>query len=608
MGDKSNLDEPYLIEENRVPTLYNGTLGGEDNDNKPVTYGEIKKIITDSSEIITGKMSLLGHDTSEFNLPKASETSLANTSENQPYNVNENQPQNSNENQPPNTNNILEGSNITNNIGEISNININLNAIPKIRIKNKSYFKSGSKIADFLNNKNNYNNENFNNCENCNVNNRNAFYCTLCKKSLCSQCRYNYEICHHNVINLLEKFDEADGIVKEIKNNTIYNILFKHKKEQSKEKSDKIYDAKDLNIDTNKEIIDEDIDKFKEQNDIKLIKRILKVNYVNYIHYQNIVECKNYLENRYQECSGKSCLIINYNIQGFNIGSKIRIFGDYFFENNSDKFFLIINNKKSELTPFTKTEDNYLEVILVKKTENIITDLSCMFEDCICLDNIEEYKGHNLIDFNDVEDISYMFKGCTRLTKFDLTLFGSFNGKKLKSMVCTFSECSNLKEIKGIAQWNTENVKTMASMFNRCLKLTNIEGIQNLNTKNVTDFSNMFCRCENLNIPDISKWNMKKAENLSGMFQECKSVIKLSFISQWEIKNVTIMKEMFNGCSVLISPPDFSQWDMSKLTNIEDMFRGCIALTSFPDYKRWKNIQRRVRTTGIFDGCPNHHI
>ena len=598
MGDESNLWMKYQIssiERIKESNLYEGIKdAGKNQGDKLITYGTIKNPnLNASSEFLTSEVSYLPN-TGKTSPPSTVETSTHNTSENP----------NTNENQPPNSANISEESNTTVNIAELSDIN--LNEIPEIKIKNENYFKSGGKISDFLKDKNKFNDKIFNYCGNCNINGHNAFYCKKCEKNLCQQCKDNNERCHNEVINLLEK-DKESNKVKEDINNIIYNLSFKLEQEKPEEKSDKIYDIKDFNIDMNKRIIDESIDNFKEKNDFKLIKRIIKENYINYMHYQNILECKNYLENRYQKCYGKSCLIINYNTKGIKRGSKIQIFGDYFVENNKDYFSLIINNKDSELTSTTTLEDNYLEVILVKESENKIKTLSCMFKGCFLLKNFEEYKGHDLIDFNDVEDIRSMFEKCTQLKELNLFLFGSFGKKKLKSMICAFSECNNLETIKGIGQWNTKNVESMASMFNKCLSLTNVEGIQNFDTQNVTDFSKMFCRCEKLiRIPDISKWNMEKAKKLNGMFQECKSLVELPNISKWNIKNVITIERMFSRCSALKTLPIFSQWDMSNVENIEEMFRGCEALTNFPNYLKWKNLKNTVMTTGIFDDCSNY--
>ena len=165
-------------------------------------------------------------------------------------------------------------------------------------------------------------------------------------------------------------------------------------------------------------------------------------------------------------------MIINYNSELFKIGDEIQIFGDDFVENNRDKFKLIINNEYSDLKSTTIIKDKYLEIILVQKSKTIIQD------------------------FNNVENINFMFNGCTEIKKLDLTLFGSF--ENVINMDSVFSECNNLIEIKGIELWNTVKVKIMASMFNGCEKFERINGIENFNTQNVIDFSEMFCNCQGL--------------------------------------------------------------------------------------------------------------
>ena len=480
--------------------------------------------------------------------------------------------------------------------------------IPEKKIKNEEEFKSGEKISDYLRGINSYNDSKFSLCQNCHVEN-NVYYCKRCERHFCERCCQNPVICEHLLIEKIDLRTLSNEVneAKESMHSIIKNIFIKLQKENPKEKSQKIYDEKDLDIDQNKKEIDNSIVTYEKPYDLELIDRIIGADYINYFHYNNIFECKKYLENRYNKCFKKPCLIINYNTQGINIGNEIRIFGELFVENNKNKFFLIINNEYFEkLISKITLQDNYLEVILVKKTENKITTLNSMFKNCILFDNFnfEKYKDHDLVDFNDVEDISFMINGCTGLVKLDLSLFGSFEQGKLKSMACTFSQCNRLKTINGIEKWKTDNVEKVTSMFNGCQALTNVEGIQNFNTQNMTDFSNMFYGCVSLKyIPDLSKWNnkMKKAEKLNGMFKECRSLVELPDISKWEIKNVTTMEGMFCGCSALISLPYFSQWDMGKVETIEEMFRGCSALTSCPDYLSWKNLDSTVPDTRIFD-------
>ena len=512
---------------------------------------------------------------------------------------------------------------IVNNINNIKGIDgkvlpyPDLEEIPEVKIKNEEYLKSEVKsevkISDYFNRINIDNNNNkfydktYNLCNNCHVNN-NVYYCHNCKKNLCNECHENIDICDHismDIIELGEFSNKADIAKKNIREmiNKINIIFMRPKQEKAKEQLQKIYDEKDLDIDQNKKEIDNPIDSYKKTDDIKLIERIIGANYINYFHYINIFECEQYLKNIYDICFNKCCLKIKY--KDLQIGDKIQIFGDDFVKNNKDKLFLIINNRKSELISTKIIKDNYLEVILVQKSEVKVTNLSYMFQNCIHLDNFEEYKFHDLIDFDYVENISFLFNKCIRIEELNLELFGTF--EKVKSMEETFSECILLKKIIGLDKWNTTNVETMAGMFKECSELFNIEGIEKFNTQNVKDFSEMFYKCETLkSIPDISNWNMGKAETLYGMFKECKSLEESPKISNWNrtIKYVTTMKEMFNGCSKLKSLPDFSHWDMSKVENIAEMFKGCRAVKSFPDYSKWKNLKNTVNTEGIFDKCP----
>ena len=513
---------------------------------------------------------------------------------------------------------------IVNNINNINGINKkdlsypDLEEIPLVKIKNDEYLKSEVKsevkISDYFNRINIDNNNNkfydrrYNLCNNCHVNN-NDYYCHECRKNLCKKCNEDIDICGHKYPKVLdlgelsEKADIAKNNINEMINKI--NIIFmKPKQEKPKEQIQKIYDEEDLDFDQNKKEIDEALISYKKTDDIKLIERIIGANYINYFHYINIFECEEYLKNRYDKCFNKCCLKINYKVSKNR--DEIQIFGDNFVKNNKDKLFLIINNRYSELISTKKIlKDDYLEVILVQKSDIKITNLSYMFQNCIHLDNFDKYKEHDLIDFNDVEDISYMFNKCTRIEELNLSLFGTF--EKAKSMKDTFSECTLLKKIIGMDKWNTTNVETMAGMFKECSELFNIEGIEKFNTQNVKDFSEMFYKCETLkSIPDISNWNMGKAETLYGMFKKCKSLEESPKISNWNktIKNVTTMKEIFNECSKLKSLPDFSQWDMRNVENIAEMFKGCRALKSFPDYSKWKNFKNTVNTEGIFDKCP----
>ena len=73
--------------------------------------------------------------------------------------------------------------------------------------------------------------------------------------------------------------------------------------------------------------------------------------------------------------------------------------------------------------------------------------------------------------------------------------------------------------------------------------------------------SYMFYMCESVkSLPDISKWDTKNVNNMSGMFSECSSLKSLPDISKWSTKNVNDMKGMFYNVNEKIIPKNFQKY------------------------------------------------
>ena len=63
----------------------------------------------------------------------------------------------------------------------------------------------------------------------------------------------------------------------------------------------------------------------------------------------------------------------------------------------------------------------------------------------------------------------------------------------------------------------------------------------------------MFGECSSLSsLPDISKWNTNKVNDISFMFYRCSSLSSLPDISKWNINNVNNNIGMIGGCSNII--------------------------------------------------------
>ena len=67
---------------------------------------------------------------------------------------------------------------------------------------------------------------------------------------------------------------------------------------------------------------------------------------------------------------------------------------------------------------------------------------------------------------------------------------------------------------------------------------------------------------------DISKWNVSKVEQMSGMFLDARSFD--GDISKWDVSRVASMSHMFHGASSFNS--DISKWDVSRVAKMDYMF------------------------------------
>jgi len=104
--------------------------------------------------------------------------------------------------------------------------------------------------------------------------------------------------------------------------------------------------------------------------------------------------------------------------------------------------------------------------------------------------------------------------------------------------------------------------------------------------------SYMFNFCSSLSsLPDISKWNIDKVENMSYMFSGCSSLLSLPDISNWNTNKVYYsMSSMFSGCSSLFSLPDISNWNTNDAFGMSNMFDECYNLIISERTKRKFNL------------------
>ena len=82
---------------------------------------------------------------------------------------------------------------------------------------------------------------------------------------------------------------------------------------------------------------------------------------------------------------------------------------------------------------------------------------------------------------NNITEMEGMFRNCYGIECLDLS---NLDTTDVINMDCMFTDCTNLKEIKGMNNFNIKNVKTMECMFCDCINLEYLD-FSNLNLSNV---------------------------------------------------------------------------------------------------------------------------
>ena len=128
--------------------------------------------------------------------------------------------------------------------------------------------------------------------------------------------------------------------------------------------------------------------------------------------------------------------------------------------------------------------------------------------------------------------------------------------------------------------------------------------LNHIDVSGVTNMHGVFCcfaaelgaKYEDLN-PDISKWNVSKAEDMGFMFLGCKKFNQ--DLSKWNVSKVENMQYMFRECENFNQ--DLSSWNVSKVEDMYQMFRECKKFNQ--DISKW-NVKNVKYYSDIFEDCP----
>ena len=157
----------------------------------------------------------------------------------------------------------------------------------------------------------------------------------------------------------------------------------------------------------------------------------------------------------------------------------------------------------------------------------------------------------------------------------------------------SFAGLSSVKSVSGLKV--TNKIANLSGLFQNCASLISID-FSGCDTSNVTNIEYMFNGCSSLTSLDLSSLNMSKVTNMRGMFYNCKSFTESPIVNF--PNSVTNISDMFNGCSSLTHDIEIP----SHITNSSNMFQGCTSMTHIRS--NWNNSYTNgITATDCYSGC-----
>ena len=245
---------------------------------------------------------------------------------------------------------------------------------------------------------------------------------------------------------------------------------------------------------------------------------------------------------------------------------------------------------------------------------NVIA-MKWMFINSRSLNDISKVASWNT---SSVKNMSYMFSN-TSITNTDALETKQYSGKTYTSwdvsgvedMSNMFSNCGSLSDISKVASWDTSNAKNMSGVF-ASTAITSVMPIADWDTSNVEDMSSMIANTPIADISPLATWNTSKVTNMQGMFGktsitntdalETKQHPGKDYVS-WDVSKVENMSYIFNSCRSLNDISAISSWNVSSVTNMHRMFWSDNRIASLAPIFDWA-VGQSVDMTDMFYGIP----
>ena len=194
-----------------------------------------------------------------------------------------------------------------------------------------------------------------------------------------------------------------------------------------------------------------------------------------------------------------------------------------------------------------------------------VTNTACMFAWTDLITSLDLSRW----DMSNVTSMFGMFLGMESLTSLNMS---NWSIEKVTDLSFMFSGDKALQTID-VTGWNTGNVTNMAWMFQvgdshvGNGQLREIKGIGDWDVSHVTDMTGMFYGAGNMTHYDIADWNVSKVESMNHLFCDNFKLESLD-LSKWDVSSVKTMYDMFDDAYALKTIGDVSRWNTANLIDI----------------------------------------
>ena len=319
-------------------------------------------------------------------------------------------------------------------------------------------------------------------------------------------------------------------------------------------------------------------------NEIKMVLKVGKEDYDIYSHNYKVKLMKN--------INIENCIELYCN--GFKINIINEYFDYYFFckKEGIYKIILKFNIKMTDCEKLFAEYKNLISIDLSSFYAQEIYTMESMFLNC------ENLKSVNFSNFDSgkLTSMKEMFKGCINLEEIK---FSSLNATNITDMSEMFCNCG-LKYIQ-FPHINSKKLVNMEGMFSDCKNLKNVD-FSSFKTENVNNMSNLFKGCQNLEMIDFSKLNTRKVLNMSKMFMEAD--LKNIDLSTLNTENVKDLSYFFSKTKNL-NNNHLSSLKLKKAYDLSKMFEGCDLNNISLSYI---DAQYAVDFFGFLSECKNINI